>query len=83
VSAPVRQSAVATAAVVTVAVGFLLLPGNTVPVEAPADLVWDFRIRALGGLALFFATLGAAFGVLTDRQDRSVTHDGAPPRVPA
>lgn len=83
VAAPVRQSVVVVGAVVAVAVGFLLLPDNTDPVNVPADVVYDFRIRALGGLAVLFATLGATFGVLTDRQDRPVADEVAAPRVTA
>jgi len=83
VPAPVRQSAVVAGAVVAVGVGFLLLPDNIDPVNAPADIVYDFRIRALGGLAVLFATLGAVFGVLTDRQERSVKDEVAARRVPA
>lgn len=66
----VRQSAVATGAVVVTAIGFALLPDVVDPVDAPAALVYDFRIRSLGLLALLYATLGAAFGGLTLRQER-------------
>ena len=67
VSVPVRQSAVVVVAVLAVAIGFALLPDNTDPVGAPAALVWEFRIRSLGLLALLYAALGAAFGALTLR----------------
>ena len=67
VAAPLRQSAVAGAAVLAVAIGFALLPDNTDPVLAPAELVWQFRIRSIGLLALLYACMGAAFGVLTAR----------------
>ncbi len=36
-------------------------------VAAPADLVYDFRIRSLGLLALLYALLGAGFDVLSER----------------
>ena len=67
VSAPVRQSAVVVAAVLAVGIGFALLPDNTDAVGAPASLVWEFRIRSIGLLALLYAALGAAFGALTPR----------------
>ena len=67
VSAPVRQSVVAVLAVVAVAIGFSLLPDNTDPVGAPAALVWEFRIRSIGLLALLYATLGAVFAGVTLR----------------
>lgn len=67
VAAPVRQSAVAVAAVLAVAVGFALLPDNTDPVGAPASLIWEFRVRSLGLLVLLYAALGAAFGALSLR----------------
>lgn len=65
---PVRQSAVVAVVVLAVAVGFVLLPDNTDPVAAPADLVWQFRLRSLGLLVLLYAALGAVFGALTLRQ---------------
>lgn len=70
VPAPARQSAVTVAAVLVVAVGYALLPSSPDPVDAPASLVWQFRLLSLGGLALLYAVLGAAFGVLTERADR-------------
>jgi hypothetical protein len=73
VTQAVRQSAVTAAALVVTGVGFLLLPDIVDPVNAPATLVYDFRIRSLGLLALLYATLGAAFGALTLRQERAET----------
>lgn len=70
VAAPVRQSTVVIAAVLVVAVGYALLPPSPDPVDAPASLVWQFRLLSLGGLAVLFAVLGATFGVLTERADR-------------
>ncbi len=75
VAAPVRQTAVTAAAVVTVALGYALLPDNTDPVGAPAQLVFDFRIRSLGLLTLLYATLGAVFGAVTLRLQRSPAPD--------
>ena len=75
VSAPVRQSAVAGLAVLAVAVGFALLPDNTDPVGAPAALVWEFRIRSIGLLALLYASLGAFFALLTLRSPIAAVAD--------
>lgn len=68
VSAAARHSAVTAGAVLAVAVGYALLPGNADPVEAPASIVWDFRIRSLGLLVLLYAVLGAVFAALTARE---------------
>jgi Probable cobalt transporter subunit (CbtA) len=70
VTAPVRQSLVVAGSLVVVAVGYALLPDSGDAVEVPATLVWDFRIRSLGVLALLYASLGAAFGLLSTRASR-------------
>ncbi len=82
VPAAVRQSAVAVAAVLVVAVGYLLLPASPDPVDAPASLVWQFRLLSLGSLAVLFAVLGAAFGVLTERADRPAVTQPPASRLP-
>lgn len=69
-SEPARQSLVVGVGAVAVGVAYALLPDSGDAVDVPAALLWDFRIRALGGLTLFFALLGAAFAVLTARGDR-------------
>ncbi|MDE0162952.1 MAG: CbtA family protein [Acidimicrobiaceae bacterium] len=46
---------------------FLALPGNPDPVDAPADLVWRFRLASLGGLAAAWATLALVTGALLSR----------------
>lgn len=79
VSAPTRQAAVAAVAVLAVAVGFALLPDNTDPVGAPAELVWQFRIRSIGLLALLYAALGAVFAALTLRSQLPSESAGAAP----
>ena len=73
-SEPARQILVVVVALGVVGAAYALLPDSGDVVDAPAGLVWDFRIRALGGLTLFFAALGAAFGGLTLRSER---HAGA------
>jgi predicted cobalt transporter CbtA len=47
---------------------------NEVPDQFPAAVLWQFRIAALGAQLILWATLGLAFGALTERavigQDR-------------
>jgi len=59
-------AAVATGAVL-VALGYVLLPGTPDAVEAPATLVWRFRVAAIGGQAAFFAVTGTVLGWLLIR----------------
>lgn len=68
----VRQPLVVLAGVLVVTAGYLLLPDSGDPNDLPASLVWDFRIRSLGVLALLYASLGTIFGLLTERAERSV-----------
>ena len=53
------------------AVIFVALPGNPDPVDAPADLVWRFRLASLGGLAAAWATLALVTGTLLSRPART------------
>lgn len=76
VPAPVRQSAVALCAVVVVGVGYAMLPPFPDPVDAPASLVWQFRVLSLGGQAVLYAVLGAVFGVLGERAEHASTRRG-------
>lgn len=47
----------------------LALPAiNEVPTDFSADLLWNFRAASVGIGAVLWATLGAGFGVLTQRQ---------------
>lgn len=72
VSASVRQCAVACGAVFVIGLGYAVLPSPE-PVEAPATLVWQFRVLSLGALAVLYAVLGATFGVLSERAARPIT----------
>jgi len=47
------------------AAAFLLPPVHEVPAEFPADVLWSFRIAALGVQAVLWAALGVGFGLLT------------------
>ena len=66
----VRQPAVVVGAVTVVAAGYLLLPDSGDAVHPPAALVYDFRIRSLGLLVMLYATLGALFGILSERAEK-------------
>ena len=61
---PVRLSTVAVAWVVTVAVGYVVLPGSPDVVTAPATLVWRFRLASAGGTLALWAVTGVVFGLL-------------------
>lgn len=47
----------------------LVLPASPDAIDpaVPASLIWDFRIRSLGGLTLFWASFGLSLGWLLDR----------------
>ena len=53
------------------AVILLALPASPDPVEAPADLVWRFRLASLGGLAAAWAVLALVTGTLLSRPART------------
>ncbi len=46
---------------------FLALPGNPDPIDAPADLVWRFRLASLGGLTVAWTTLALVTGTMLSR----------------
>ncbi len=62
-----RHTVVTVAGLLVVGLGYALLPDSGDAVGAPADLVYDFRIRSLALLALLYALLGAGFGALSER----------------
>jgi hypothetical protein len=66
-SPALRHTSVAALSVLVVGVGYALLPHSGDAVDAPAALVYDFRIRSLGLLALLYALLGALFGAVSER----------------
>jgi predicted cobalt transporter CbtA len=53
---------------VVVGVGLAVLPGSPDTVDAPATLVWRFRMASLGGEALFWAVTGCVLGWLLLRE---------------
>ena len=52
-------------------VGLVVLPSNPDPVEAPATLIWQFRLATVAGAAAFWSVMGMVFGWL---RVRGVTH---------
>jgi predicted cobalt transporter CbtA len=51
------------------------LPGiNEVPANFSADLLWHFRIAALGTQAILWIVIGLAFGALMDRSQPRHAH---------
>lgn len=63
-----RTAAVAALGVLALTVVLVAFPGNpdSIGPDVPAGLVWDFRIRAIGGLALLWTVIGVGLGVLLD-----------------
>ena len=55
------------------AVIFVGLPANPDPLDAPADLVWRFRMASLGGLASAWAVLALVAGSLLSRPSTGAT----------
>jgi hypothetical protein len=59
-----RLPAVAALYVAVVVLGLAALPGSPDTVEAPARLVWRFRLASIGGMAAYWAVCGTTFGWL-------------------
>ena len=49
---------------------FVALPGNPDVIDAPANLVWRFRLASLGGLATAWTVLALVAGTLLSRPDK-------------
>lgn len=64
-----RLAAVAAAALVAFGLLLALMPASPDQIDpaVPAALVWDFRLRSLGGLALVWTGFGLLFGLLLTR----------------
>jgi predicted cobalt transporter CbtA len=63
----VRVPATLATLVALAAVGLVLLPTNPDPVNAPATLIWQFRLASLAGAAAFWSVVGMVFGWLRVR----------------
>jgi predicted cobalt transporter CbtA len=68
-----RLIAVGLAVIVPLGLICALLPPFSDPIEAPANLVWRFRISSLGGNLLLWAVLTLAFGAAAVRRERELT----------
>jgi predicted cobalt transporter CbtA len=68
-SDPARITLMTALSVVAVGIVFVVLPATPDAIDpaVPAELVWDFRIRSLGGLAVLWGGLGLGLGWLLDR----------------
>jgi predicted cobalt transporter CbtA len=63
----VRLPAVAGLYLALIGLGYALLPGPPDKVDAPATLIWRFRVESLAGQALFWAVTGCLLGALLVR----------------
>lgn len=68
--APARQTAVGLGVLTAVTVLFALLPPAPDPGGFPSGMLWGFRLSSLGTQAVFWAGLGAVFGILCERANR-------------
>ena len=75
---PVAHAAPATVAVwVALAVtGFAALPSGADPVDAPASLLWQFRLATVAGAAAYWSVMGMVFGWLRVRDGADVVVAG-------
>ena len=70
--APTSQAwATAATGAAGLAVIFLALPASPDAVDAPADLVWRFRLASLGALAVAWAVMALVTGTLLSRPSRT------------
>ena len=69
VDGPTRVVSIAAATVVGYGLLLIAMPGSPDAIDpaVPAQLVWDFRLRSLGGLALLWATIGLGLGSELER----------------
>jgi predicted cobalt transporter CbtA len=70
-SLPIASTATVALWSLIVTIGFIGLPGSPDPVDAPATLIWRFRLASVGGSVVFWAVSGMALGWLLFRADRS------------
>lgn len=64
VDGPTRVVAIAAATVIGYGLLLVVMPGSPDAIDptVPAQLVWDFRLRSLGGLALLWVAIGIGLG---------------------
>ncbi|MFD1050640.1 CbtA family protein, partial [Kibdelosporangium lantanae] len=64
--------------VVAVSVAAAVLPVvNEIPDHFPADVLWSFRVAALGTQLVLWAGIGILFGTLTERHARRVVEQSS------
>lgn len=70
-----RSCLVAVASVAAFGALLLVFPStpDSISPDIPAALVWDFRLRSLGSLAVLWAGIGAGFGLLMNSLTRPDT----------
>jgi len=82
-SDPARITLLTAMSVVAVGLAFLVLPPSPDAIDpaVPAGLVWDFRVRSFGGLALMWAGLGLGLGWMLDRETFASSSGGGITRL--
>lgn len=79
---PGRQLASAGVFAGTIALAMAVLPGAEPPAPGyPADLLWSFRVSALGTQVVMWASLGAAFGLACERAAQPRARRAIDPRM--
>lgn len=73
----VRVTLVGAGYLAAVGTAYAIWPDNPDAVELPAQLIWDFRVAALGGAAALWAALAVAFGLLV--RERALPVPTPPP----
>ena len=76
-----RLIAVALAIAIPLGIVVAVLPPFSDPIEAPANMVWRFRIASLGGNLLLWSVLTMTFGGVAVRRERELS--GTVAEVPA
>ncbi len=78
---PIRVVVLTAVAVIAYGAALVLFPASPDSIDSsvPARLIWEFRVRSLGGLALIWGTLGLGLGWSLDRATtRRPSRDTAP-----
>jgi predicted cobalt transporter CbtA len=75
---PTRVPMTLAAYAATLALVLVLLPGAPDPVNAPATVVWRFRMASLGGSLILWSVTGLVFGWLAWRTEAAARIDVQP-----
>ncbi len=70
VESPSRRAMVGAGLLAVVAILFLILPPASSAGDFPTGLLWGFRLSSFGTQLVFWAGLGALFGLLCERANR-------------